>query len=676
MNNNINRFQGQGHRLGGNQTLQQVRARQVGQQAAQVVANGPQANAQVAAQVAANAPQANAQVAVQQPLPAAQGLQVLAQQNLQAMQVNNPVQNNNQRMANFVQNVTREYGPLPENVEKLTNPQMDHFVFDRNRLQDVGNLVTYLKDVVKNANITSAQCFNALPNEDDSTLIDNHLLSRQSQNDGSIRFCLDEDDEVYVDEHDVEYFSDEPGRKVTINLAHNDRYEILNGLVSYRKSPIGSKLSVEDSYKIPIVIVENTRSAKRFFENEKINGWTRYKQYLEFNDQGILTSHLIQDTCQDRSYDVLNNRVAVDGMDILGPGNQVNTTGTVNDLITHHNEVMSQLHRNEAGIIDDDRQVVDLTAAGNRAEAIDGDWNNGYIYYNEDGNKKYEYIKNKDGQGNNQIRTYHQDIEVPSFDIVTQSNLEDLESATYTYNRYDRRGDTMVQNEQIINNNVADTIVFNLTPKIVTRNIMQLAANANNFQVNYNGTNINIPSNQVNTTGTMNDLITHHNEVMGQLHRNVAGIIDDDVPIIDLTADGNRAEAINGDWNNGYIYYNEDGNKKYEYIKNMDGQGNNQIITYHEDIEKPSFDIVTQSNLEDLGSATYTYNRYDRRGDTMVQNEQIVNNDVADTIAFNITPIINQLATNDDRETVAEINALLLKAYNPQKVLNTIESIR
>ena len=527
--NNINRFQGQGHRLGGNQTLQQVRARQVGQQAAQVAAN-----AQQLAQVLGPLP-------APQQIPAQQ-LQVLAQQNLQAMQVNNPVQNNNQRMANFVQNVTREYGPLPENVERLTNHQMDHFVFDRNRLQNVGNLATYLKDVVKNANITSAQCFNALPNEDSDTVLDNHRIRRQLDPiDRSINFDLDGNTEINFNEDEVGYFtySDDLIRKVEMSPTHNNIYEITNNHVNYRKSPAGSRLNINYN-QAPIVTFENMRNMKRFHEAEIVNGWSRYTQDLNFDDQGILTSHLIRANFGNISYNVLNNSVTT---------------------------------RN---------RVIDL------------------------------------GQNPN------------------------------------------------------------LLAEVVTGNIMQLAANANNFQVNYNGTNINIPRDQVNTTGTVNDLITHHNEVMSQLHRNVAGIIDDDVPIIDLTADGNRAEAIDGDWNNGYIYYDEDGNKKYEYIKNMDGQGNNQIRTYHPDIEVPSFDIVTQSNLEDLESATYTYNRYDRRGDTMVQNEQIVNNDVADTIAFNITPIINQLATNNDRETVAEINELLLRknVYNPAVVFHTIESIR
>ena len=541
--NNINRFQGQGHRFGGNQNLNRVRVRPVGQQAAQVAANALQQNAQQAAQVAVNA-QPVAQVLGPLPAPPqipAQQLQVLAQQNLQAMQVNNHVQNYNQRMANFVQNIIQEYGPLPENIEKLTNPEMDHFVFDRNRLQDIGNLATYLKDVVKNTTITSAQCFNALPNEDGDTILDNYFLSRKLDiNNGHIHLFLSGISEFTVAEHEVKCFDildEKSKRQVTINLAHNDNYEILNGLVSYRKSQIGSKLSVEDPYQPPIVTIENTRNAKTFHILEKVDGWSRYKQDLNFDDQGILTSHLIQDSRGNISYDVLNNSVTT---------------------------------RN---------RVIDL------------------------------------GQNPN------------------------------------------------------------LLAEVVTGNIMESIKYPDYFKVYYN---VSIPFNQVNSTGTMQDLITHHNEVMSQLPRNGFGIIDNDVQIIDLTDAGNRAEAIEGDWNNGYIYYDEDGNKKYEYIKNIDGQGNNQIRTYHPDIEVPSFDIVTQSNLEDLGSATYTYNRYDRRGDTMVQNEQIVNNDVADTIAFNITPIINQLATNNDRETVAEINELLLRknVYNPAVVFHTIESIR
>ena len=637
--NNINRFQGQVHRLGGNQNLNQGRARQVGQQAAQVAANAPlppapaaqplppapaaqplppapaaqplppapvaqplppapvaqplpvpaappillpappaapplppapaaqplppaapniqallQPNAQ-AAQVDVNAPQANAQVAVQQPLPAppvaqplpaAQGLQVLAQQNLQAMQVNNPVQNNNQRMANFVQDVIREYGPLPENVERLTNPQMDNFVFDRNRLQDVGNLVTYLKDVIKNANITSAQCFNALPNEDGYTILNHHWLGRQQDlYNQCTHLNLDENDEIFVDENKVEYVANSDGltRRVEIRPRQNN---ITNNQVDYINTPTGSRLVIKENENT-IVTVINARHANIFTQNSN-----RCKQSLEFNDQGILTSHLIQDTRQDRSYDVLRNRITM----------------------------------------------------GNRV-------------------------------------------------IVPIQNHIQLE-------------------------------------KFVAENIMRLAADNN--QVNYNGTNINIPFNQVNRTGTMKDLIGHHKEVMSQLHKNGLGIIDDGRKVVDLipngdrvevkngdrveVKNGDRVEAIDGNWNKGYIYYNEDGNKKYEYIKNMDGQGNNQIITYHEDIEKPSFDIVTQSNLEKLESATYTYSSYDRLGDTGVQNEQIVNNDVADTIAFHITPIINQLATNDDRATVAEINALLLEAYKPEEVFHTIESIR
>ena len=540
--NNINRFQGQGHRLGGNQNLNQGRTRQVGQQVAQVAVSALQQNAQQAVQVAANAPQANAQVATPQPLlvppqiPLAPQLQVLIQQNLQTMQVNNPIQNDNQRMANFVQDVIRKQGPLPENVVKLTN---DKFVFSQDRLQDIGNLVTYLKDVVKNATIISAQCFNALPNEDGETLLDNHLIRRQSQNDGSICFCLDGRDKIFVDGNLIDYYynsTDNLIRNVKINLADNDKFIISTNNINYKKSPVGSKLSIDYGYT-SVVTVENTRNTKKFTQKEVVNRGSIYKQDLNFDDQGILTGHFLQDTRGDIKYDILKNRVTT---------------------------------RN---------RVIDL------------------------------------GQNPN------------------------------------------------------------LLAEVVTGNIMQLAVNANNFQVNYNGTNINIPFNQVNRTGTMNDLIIHHNEVMSQLHRYETEMIDDEIPILDLTVDGNRAEAIDGNWNNGYVYYDRDGKKKYEYIK--DDQGNNQIRTYHPDIEVPSFDIVTQSNLKDLESATYTYTMYDRRGDTLVQQEQIVNNDIEDTIAFNITPIINQLVTNNDIEEEAKINALLRRnIYNPTEVFHTIESIR
>ena len=553
---NINRFQGQGHRLGGNQNINQVRARQV--QAAN--ANLPQMPQQVAAQQVANQ--------AQQVVPA---IQALAQQNMQGINVNMPQQNVQQvipqeqilenmqlqdilqqlpleqlnaEIENFTNNIIRQYGQLPqEPVQPLRNEEMDNFVIPQGELLDISGLVTYLKDAVDNVKVISAQSFSLLPDQEGAIIIDGHTLRRQNLNEG-IYFKLDKSN-IYLnyDENIILYhhLSDSPFRFVEMDPLNNNQYKIANNNVKYIKTPHSSQLMVYHN-QTPIIDVINRSNMKRFMQTDlDNNGWTNYVQVYQFDNQGQLTQHYIVSDRDNLKYDMVNNKLKTRDM----------------EMDIQYNE------------------------------------------YNED----------------------------------------------------------------------------NVLSVVVTEKIMNLFRNINQYVINYNGVNISIPYDKVNKSGTMENLISHHKEVLQALHRNGEGIIDDNREIIDLTADGDRIESIDGNWENGYIYYDEDNNKKYEYKKNINEQGENQITTYHEGLDVPSFKIITQSNLENLGRATYKYEMYDRRGENIFGNgnsEEIINNNVVDNIYLQVEERIDELAGDEEQE----IRSLLLKVYNPEEVLRQIENIR
>ena len=510
--NNINRFQGQGHRLGGNQNLQEVRARQV--QAAN--ANLPQMPQQVANQVQQVAAQqvAAQQVAAQQVVPA---VEVLAQQNMQAANLppipqippipqdddeidlaelvanaNLPEMPDvdreavNQTIINFIQNMNQQNGELP-NVVHL--PEIDPNITAENLInnQDVPDLagsVQYLQNFIKDVKSFSAQVLQALPDQDGEALIGDKIVTRQSNNIGATFQC--EGAKVFVEPENVYFSYKQDGHDINAGFDLQDNtFSIYKDGIRFENSQDGKEVELIQN-NVPVLNARNCNDGKKFYSGQFDNrahylmfnqdnelmqyniagGLWRYdgqerQLYINSfnnvqvinvpkNDKFFVRNIVLKDQLRQAIGDKRGEQVDFKGVNINVPSDLINQKGIMSE-INNHLEIMSNSPNDN---------IIDIGSNGDRLEKLGNDWDQGYIYYDENNNELYEYNVNIDGQGTNKITKYYSDIHIPEYEIVTQADIKDLNQSTYKYTLQDKKQNLICQ-ETMINNDVVETVCRN-----------------------------------------------------------------------------------------------------------------------------------------------------------------------------------------------------------------------
>ena len=489
---NINRFQGQGHRLGGNQNLQQIRARQVGQQAAQVEANALQQNAQVAN------PQ---QIPAPPEIPLQVNMPVLEQQNLQAMinqvRINQPIieQQNNFQPVN--RELMRPDARVYSNQQHSLDLLADSNVLHGTRAMFYDNVNTAPE------NLPELRAFTNLTNEINSIVTNNHILSN-----GNLP-NLPVDLQGYINASETEYNDSLASLQDVLlnnqndlmnpytncfsfndsNLYLTNNAELsLNGLTTikdpflnnielrymdqfqYRKTNTTTELNIfnRPNFLTSLIKTDNSKSIK--FSPAKAH-WSNFDthrndrrvgQEVEFDNNNNLISHkFIQYLTPDLDivYDKVGNNIHLPNNQNL-PFNQTkqdleslfsieasidyNNQGYSSNLMNLNNlsnrdlilnQQNIQTLKNDLDFLFDlplnelqESPIIDLDQDGNR---IEGSPTN-FKYYNEDNNIIFEY---KEENGIQNLKKYYPDLN-NQLEYSASINNNNMNSTNITlYNR-------------------------------------------------------------------------------------------------------------------------------------------------------------------------------------------------------------------------------------------------
>ncbi len=489
---NINRFQGQGHRLGGNQNLQQIRARQVGQQAAQVEANALQQNAQVAN------PQ---QIPAPPEIPLQVNMPVLEQQNLQArinqVRINQPIieQQNNFQPVN--RELMRPDARVYSNQQHSLDLLADSNVLHGTRAMFYDNVNTAPE------NLPELRAFTNLTNEINSIVTNNHILySGNLPN-------LPVDLQGYINASETEYNDSLASLQDVLlnnqndlmnpytncfsfndsNLYLTNNAELsLNGLTAikdpflnnielrymdqfqYRKTNTTTELNIfnRPNFLTSLIKTDNSKSikfapAKAHWSNfDTHRNDRRVGQEVEFDNNNNLISHkFIQYLTPDLDivYDKVGNNIHLLNNQNL-PFNQTkqdleslfsieasinyNNQGYSSNLMNLNNLSNRDLILNQQNIktlkndLDflfdlplnelQESPIIDLDQDGNR---IEGSPTN-FKYYNEDNNIIFEY---KEENGIQNLKKYYPDLN-NQLEYSASINNNNMNSTNITlYNR-------------------------------------------------------------------------------------------------------------------------------------------------------------------------------------------------------------------------------------------------
>lgn len=451
------------------------------------------------------------------PVQVPEQLQLLAQQNIQAMQVQNPLNARNPQMA-FIDETIRQYGPLPENVEQAPSYmtyQMSQFL-NTPHISQLSGFLNTMRNFVRHNRILMCQYLNAKPEpkpgEHEFVRIGNQVMEID---DGYhfTKYNIDVYNEISLDKerNTLKYIAVSPEKfKSIIEFDLNDRnnLQIKNKNLKYSKTKSFKEMRILDNSGMWVMFMKKHKMYKEFIDVKKaqnLHPTTQNMYFRSINGQDKLIKHIVFDRAQELlEYDVLTNTLKTEnakidlnvvdrysddplkkvvignignkignnrgyvlnynGVDLNIPKDRVNTSGTLKALMNQHREVLEALNRNY------DRPVIVLASTGDIITPRDGQWGNGYNCFDRDNHLKYVYQKGVNEQDENQIVTYHEGSDQPAFNIITKSKLRNIDSATYRYAEYDANGQVVVDNETIVNNDVLYTIM----PEI-EQNLEQLA---------------------------------------------------------------------------------------------------------------------------------------------------------------------------------------------------------